>query len=1720
MRTPNSFSARFLTATVALSFALTASVTLAKGPAKVVEPTVDPSADESLPFEDVPGILRSARDWGLPPSVCYKHESIIDKSYAGGDSCSAKTFFGYACGATSTKVRRNKTWFEDYARRVEILQQSMTDPEKTIAAQKLGKFREEGRKAAKAGQTPKSFLYYLEQDSKERSQFRDLQDRAKNPKNADDEALQKDVDTKLQAGVQSEYGPRAAAALRKLQDIMAPRESLPGGVLDRQREAVLTAMKDQSTDQNSNFVRETFARMKKAIREVDIDNSLAAEYCFPGQHNTFFVRGTNGGRNKVVICPATLLSDNPSELAGSIATAMSHAIDPCAMDQLSAGSPAPGISLAGFLEPLRGCVAAKIARSKSGPAKNAIPEMTMPDGFAVIPVPESRRADYDKAVQNTADFQVQKGAPHCPAPFTDVELKKMTQFKGKEQVITDASENLNVLQRDQSNDGVAQFFADKAIAGYVASEPQTDKKAMLAETLAPYCDAFYNARGSSAPALEVLNNLVSSDPDISVLVCGSAKGSVAKSRTSSDKLAQSYFSGKNPPAKAQDKSCDLNSKLAMGAAAYVGMFPNMSKWGGGSALAFDPSQVALSSGAGGATGAQISAGASAGASAGVGTGSDAASGDKSTAGTGDAAGNTPGNKNDGAGNSLPAVTDYAATSTLASQLETRERAIDAALESEKANCRNIVTNGQFPFSSESQLVANDQTCNGTTSNRIDLNLFNPAHEVEGVAPGATNSKYKVRVGCQSRCLCNPARCYFPEPVYLGMADEPNPAPNKNAVTVAADVAHYLRDDESKGRFGIAAKACLKSAPVETSSVVTTGCANTSAAKDDKGRLVVEPRSKVTLLGEASSALLDFGCEFHCNCASPKGCGVVLIPPVVTAAGLAAIPTASADEIAKARAGKLDKSSKFSYLTPVGFTVPRVTVAVGSGSGPSGGSTSGSTSDSTSSAVITDWTRYEKNGKATEPPKPTAVLASRNQARMQTDTLAVAACSGPTGALTKEYDARKKQKPDADPKKKTTVPQTQYEVFCPQKAATPPSEFLIEPIAGGVETKTSHKIVFQYKCLYSCADGLAYADRARVSYSGQTPSSDKVTPLDTPESREQARLADFALYRTILDKACKDGVTPSAAIFPNPKSLEIAQGAVTSKVLSSCADSNPKKTAGPISIEETTTYASNFTGDVSHAPLPYSCTYQCNCQTNACSGAKAVLVSPKNGEDLNGVTGLNRNPPGALEVVKPTEKEAQDYERVATSKCLEQGKSIAANEVSCKSNGVPGKGPEVFLAGAGNILKFSCMYPCSCTGKTCSIDASKVFANGGPEAASAVVAAPSTPTVAARLPAVGSGPVTVAVGTAASPEKVGPVASGSVVATTEVPPVAVATEGGTDSPATVDPEKIAPAVWSEAAGKCRDLPNPSETLFASTRMVAAANGCTGTASPPQPLLTDQTVTATDPASKSKYEFQCRYLCTCNLLKEFKAGGAGGKKVCLSMPADKARAAVSLVKVDDKDVVVSSDGTGKGVPTATDPATPPPAKPTADGAVVLKPVWPNAKPSKSFTEVEDKIHFYRDDTDMLLGVSGAADCTATNPQLANPEKNIDPVYFTRACENLEDGKPTKVLDPRSANALETKSPNGNYRYTCAPSATCKNKKAVIDPPASRTYDTDVSFPYAGACQKVMYGASSDCKKPNEKYSMSVAPKKGISCNYSCFCNAGESQSLCDLASIANIKGGPKK
>ena len=64
-----------------------------------------PDATENIPFEEVPSILRSARDWGLPPTVCFKHESEIDRTFASGDGCSTEKFFGFACAQKSTKVR-------------------------------------------------------------------------------------------------------------------------------------------------------------------------------------------------------------------------------------------------------------------------------------------------------------------------------------------------------------------------------------------------------------------------------------------------------------------------------------------------------------------------------------------------------------------------------------------------------------------------------------------------------------------------------------------------------------------------------------------------------------------------------------------------------------------------------------------------------------------------------------------------------------------------------------------------------------------------------------------------------------------------------------------------------------------------------------------------------------------------------------------------------------------------------------------------------------------------------------------------------------------------------------------------------------------------------------------------------------------------------------------------------------------------------------------------------------------------------------------------------------------------------------------------------------------------------------------------------------------------------------------------------------------------------
>jgi hypothetical protein len=301
-------------------------------------------------------------------------------------------------------------------------------------------------------------------------------------------------------------------------------------------------------------------------------------------------------------------------------------------------------------------------------------------------------------------------------------------------------------------------------------------------------------------------------------------------------------------------------------------------------------------------------------------------------------------------------------------------------------------------------------------------------------------------------------------------------------------------------------------------------------------------------------------------------------------------------------------------------------------------------------VVASWTRYGLAGSDGEPPAPSGVLQNRNLARSLSFDKASQACAGPSGALTAEYNAKRKATGEVDPKTKAKVMETQFQYFCPKGADSPPREFPLDRIASGVDTATSDRIFFQYKCLYSCADG-----QAKVRYAGQDPASDTIAPLDTAGGREDARLADFAVYRPRMDHACLNAVTASPEKYPDPKSRKIISDSVESLVLFACKGVKMKK--GLVDIPENTNYATNFNGDLSHAPLPYNCTYRCDCATNTCSDAKALLIAPDGDEDLRGSTNLNKKPPGALPEVDPTDKQVKQYQDVANSKCMEQAKTL-------------------------------------------------------------------------------------------------------------------------------------------------------------------------------------------------------------------------------------------------------------------------------------------------------------------------------------------------------------------------------------------------------------------------------------------------------------------------------
>lgn len=749
----------------------------------------------------------------------------------GGDACGGGNFYNFVCENTKTNSRiLNRRKVADFNYEVYeamgVIENMPDGPDKAIVKEALAEFQAKGVK----GYDGNRFAAFLVSQKKSMSAV-----------SAYTETLTK----KSKESHESMYKlmKKPGGPIAKARDVFESiQNQMITSVLEKQENATIKALysKSPKDDYQIEFVKAAYKRMRLAVSNVEFNESAADDLCFRNEKNTIVTRPSSPtGKMQIVMCPGSLLADNVGEIAGSIARAMGHAIDPCALDSMTVGNPA--VSLAGLHEPLRSCVAGKVGIPDNNP-KNVLPRFN-----PTSPVPDSG-AYLNSAMKSSLGFATMPGSPHCPAPFTQGELNQIVKVAPEDpKKMTDISgSSAGVPQRDQSNEAVAQFYGNKALKEFLNSDPlvqSENKKELGREAFAPYCEANNLAKGSHPSPERMLNKIVGTDAELKGAICGGqAKKNGDTAAANAQKSADAFLLGKEP-ADSDYRAASCDAMVGAGFAKYVKGFDLQLAAGARKPNKFDVTDI-----------------------------NDAS-----------ASSNNNG-QGGGGGSSVPSpasdykpevLTDFKGAS--AEQLAKRLEGIEYIRDSLNQDCVDTSFN-------DASVAA--QACGGRKSG-MGWGVLK-SHSVP--VGGGVSYDYE----CQTGCRCDTGKCNFGEIVFRGQKPPVEPAP-ENPATVEADALHLIRRDEDAGdksRYQLVGKECWTVGPSSQSAEVTQAC-----SKDNSGEVTLPEKRAVTFLGEASGKMLTFGCQYKCACpgnSSYTGCqpyvsgpsNVTVADPAVAAATVA------------------------------------------------------------------------------------------------------------------------------------------------------------------------------------------------------------------------------------------------------------------------------------------------------------------------------------------------------------------------------------------------------------------------------------------------------------------------------------------------------------------------------------------------------------------------------------------------------------------------------------------------------------------------------------------------------------------------------------------------------------------------------------------------------------------------------------------------------------------
>lgn len=985
-----------------------------------------------------------------------------------------------------------------------------------------------------------------------------------------------------------------------------------GSTIKAQLVATLKAdpkYRDMKKLEFDRFVLDAFDVMRQAVKKTVFDKSAPAHLCVRDQSNVFTLR-TPGKPNRVVVCPGSVLPSieaNLGALTGALSKALAHSIDSCALDFMAVGKAAnkegDPVRLSGLLEPLRRCMGAKVG-----------PQRALPAWSNSVPVPDSKlyEKSMGEAVQSGKVFATMPmPGGHCPKPMTAADLS-YPEYS---------------LQRDQSNDAVAQFFANKALAnslvkaadgsaGIVATFKGNQKDAdVMRNVYAPFCDGSPTAKGPRVDPKILLNKIVMADADVRKLFCGKRDGEQNKLKKEITKVTKSYFTKKKLNADAPDpvkvRACD--GAFAGGVAKYAeGIAPLIKMGYEFPTTGFEQAQqnAIIASGAPrdlaeAPVGVDVAvlAGGDAGQDS---SGAQGVSGNEGDATLGVAVGD-PTTVADVVAPPEPVAEpeiDDPNVIDLVKYIPDRDERIatiaaraadrEAALASIREKCSAAIEETDFPPYIDEIQMACANSPEAKKSMRLDVDLWGSDEIV------SSDMALNYVAGCQARCSCDTNECLLPEVVYRGAQEPPKLIGANDADFRQADIDFLMYQDPPQ-RFGIAHKSCYLKAP-------DRGILNDGKVAECNGaseNLVYANRGeKVSFIGELSGAVIDFECNFTCFCDGSRRCLAIAVPPDVSksefrladaearksidAQYAGQSPVILSEIRAPAAATQTSKAAPVPAQGPAPDVAPdavdvNVDVEMG-GSEPLYDDEAGFDSASSSSSEVRgssvhpldyDFTYTRNPGLSQSDPSFKIRYDNRNILRKSSEKIALKQCIG----IAEKMRAAG-QKPDQ--KKTYRYMQNSY-AFGDKPVKTP-------KIQGGL----GEEYEFEFQCLFnpqkSCSEPGKFGGCVEVAYVG--PGPEKIYWGNGASYQPiEGWASDWGLQKKWADKFCVD----------QPKKGK--EFALTSPSCSAKADNE-----GPTTDKRT--YFTKYPGDLTEARLPFYCHYECDCKDLSCKGATAMPLKLK------------------------------------------------------------------------------------------------------------------------------------------------------------------------------------------------------------------------------------------------------------------------------------------------------------------------------------------------------------------------------------------------------------------------------------------------------------------------------------------------------------------------------